>query len=262
MLVSGFFRTHGLNTTHVGSSRDINLHVATVMGKLVRQWTAPCAPVGSLGNGLEAVQESAVRIQAGGLTQGCPPREDTRKWSTSVVTETDMGQPEKPNVRARGVAKECKTHARPELYAWTPPLEALKVVLATGKRGGKVVVLVDVLRAYFHGPVRRRVFVELPPEDYQAGDEHMCELQLVRHARRRTKLGGGAGVDTHRSQIDGRDRVLVCVERLHQGQTHRGNRARRRHQNRWRTVGGGTPHRNDIKKVRDQEASDLGRPRP
>ena len=44
--------------------------------------------------------------------------------------ETDKGQPGKPNVRARWVAKEYKTHARPELYASTPPLEALKVVLS------------------------------------------------------------------------------------------------------------------------------------
>ena len=61
--------------------------------------------------------------------------------------ETDKGQPGKPNVRARWVAKEYKTHARPELHAPTPPLEALKVVLseiATGTRKGKVVALVDV----------------------------------------------------------------------------------------------------------------------
>ena len=80
---------------------------------------------------------------------------------------------------ARWAAKESKTHARPELYASTPPLEALKVVLseiATSKCGGKVVPLVDVRRAYFNAPVRRRVFVELPPEDYQAGDAHMCGL--------------------------------------------------------------------------------------
>ena len=44
--------------------------------------------------------------------------------------ETDKGQPGKPNVRARWVAKEYKTRARPELYASTPPLEALKVVLS------------------------------------------------------------------------------------------------------------------------------------
>ena len=91
--------------------------------------------------------------------------------------ETDKGQPGKPNVRARWVAKEYKTHARQELYASTPPLEALKVVLseiATGEREGKVLALVDVRRAY--APARRKVFAELPPEDYQPGDEHMCGL--------------------------------------------------------------------------------------
>ena len=88
------------------------------------------------------------------------------------LAETDKGQPGKPNVRARWVAKEYKTHARPELYASTPPLEALKEVLseiATGEREGKVLALVDVRRAYFYAPARRKVFVELPPEDYQAG---------------------------------------------------------------------------------------------
>ena len=40
--------------------------------------------------------------------------------------DTDKWQPAKPNVRARWVAKENKTLARPELYASTPPLEALK----------------------------------------------------------------------------------------------------------------------------------------
>ena len=41
-------------------------------------------------------------------------------------------------------------------------------------RGGKVVALVDVRRACFYAPARRRVFVVLPPGDYQPGDEHMC----------------------------------------------------------------------------------------
>ena len=84
--------------------------------------------------------------------------------------ETDKGQPGKPNVRARWVAKEYKTHARPELHASTPPLEALKEVLS------EVVALVDVRRAYFNTPARRRVFVELQQKGYQAGDEHMCGL--------------------------------------------------------------------------------------
>ena len=93
--------------------------------------------------------------------------------------ETDKGQPEKPtNLRARWIAKEYKTHARPELHAPTPPLEALKVLseIATGTRGGRVVALLDVRRAYFCAPARRRVFVELPLDDHQLGDEHMCGL--------------------------------------------------------------------------------------
>ena len=64
-------------------------------------------------------------------------------------------------------------------------------------------VLVDVRRAYFYVPARRRVFVELPPEDHQAGDEHMCGLlQYSLYARRRTKLGGRARIDAQRPQAD------------------------------------------------------------
>ena len=100
--------------------------------------------------------------KAGGLTQGCAPRQDVRRWSTFVATgctqespgrcanvrrgkhpsrqvgRTDKGQPGKPNVRARWAPKEYKTHARPELYASTPPaLEVLLSEVATEKRGGK-----------------------------------------------------------------------------------------------------------------------------
>ena len=147
--------------------------------------------------------------------------------------ETDKGQPGKPNVRARWVAKEYKTHARPELHAPTPPLEVLKVVLseiATSTRGGKVVALVDVRGVYFYAPARRRVFVELPPEDYQPGDEHMCGLlrySLYGTRDAAQKLGRGAGNYTQQSQIDERKRVLVRVERSHQGGGHCCNRARR-----------------------------------
>ena len=73
--------------------------------------------------------------------------------------DTDKGQSGKP--------KEFQTHARPELYVSTPPLEDLKVLLSeenTGKLGGKVVALVDARRTYFYAPSRRRVFVELSSE--------------------------------------------------------------------------------------------------
>ena len=99
-------------------------------------------------------------------------RETGRAPIKTGWAETDKGQPGKPMCAH-------KTHARPELCASTPPLESLKVVLseiATDTRGGKVVAVVDVRRAYFYAPARRKVFVELPPEDYQPDDEHMCGL--------------------------------------------------------------------------------------
>ena len=52
----------------------------------------------------------------------------------------------------------------------------------------------------------------------------------------------------------------VCVERSHPRAGRCCNGARRRHHNRWRMVGGGIPHQDDSKKVRNQEASDRGDP--
>ena len=138
-----------------------------------------------------------MRTKAGGLTGSCAPRHDVKMWSTSVATRCTRESPEKcayvrrgrhpsrQDGRARWVAKEYKTHARTELYASTPPLEPLKVVLseiATGK-------LVEVRK---------------PEEEYSSNSRQRttrqvtstcagCCTTLVRHARRRTKLGGGAG---------------------------------------------------------------------
>ena len=62
--------------------------------------------------------------------------------------------------RARWVAKEHKTHARPVPYASTPPLEALKVVLseiATGEREGKVLAVVDVRRVLLRSSMKKSI---------------------------------------------------------------------------------------------------------
>ena len=105
------------------------------------------------------------------------PRETGRAPIKTGWAETDKGQPGNPNVRASWVAKEYLSHARPELYASTPALEALKEVLSeVATCSGKVVALVHVPKAHFYAPARRRVCVGLPPEDYQAGDEHVCGL--------------------------------------------------------------------------------------
>lgn len=96
--------------------------------------------------------------------------------------ETDKGTENQPNVRCRWVAKDFKREPRPELYAATPPLEGVKMILsgaATGPRQGRGVAIIDVRRAYYYALARRRVFVELPAEDWQPGDEDMCGLLRV-----------------------------------------------------------------------------------
>ena len=129
------------------------------------------------------------------------------------------------------VAKQCKTHASAmSMYPSTPSnagkgsksdvgrylvVEACEQkCLFHLQQGGE--------EAYFYAPPRRRVFDELPPPAYRAGDEHMMwivAIQFVRHDAKLLKIGREEelGVDTQRSQVDGMDRVPMRVARLHQG---------------------------------------------
>ena len=93
--------------------------------------------------------------------------------------ETNKGTTNEPNVRSRWVAKEYRNGVGPDLYAGTPPLEALKLILssaATGDTANRMVAFIDVRRAYFYAPAKRKVYVELPEEDATPG---MCGLLLV-----------------------------------------------------------------------------------
>ena len=89
----------------------------------------------------------------------------------------NKGTAEKPNIRSRLVAKEIKVSDKPELFAATPPLEALKLILslaACASSGQRCVMHNDVSRAYFHAPAIRDVFVDIVAEDLEAGDEEKC----------------------------------------------------------------------------------------
>ena len=91
--------------------------------------------------------------------------------------DVNKGTPEMPNYRSRVVAKEIKLYEQHEFFSATPPLEALKVLLSSAARRDrrKVRVMhIDVRRAYFHAPVKRRVYAALPPEDCLPGEEHLC----------------------------------------------------------------------------------------
>ncbi len=72
------------------------------------------------------------------------------------------------------VGREFNVGRDDALYAATPPLEALRVVIshaATHSRGRarRSVMVNDVRRAYFYAKIQRDVYIELPEEDEMHG---------------------------------------------------------------------------------------------
>ena len=49
-------------------------------------------------------------------------------------------------------------------------------LVASSGRPDTTLMIIDVRRAFFYAPATRRIFVELPEEDWQPGDEAMCGL--------------------------------------------------------------------------------------
>lgn len=77
--------------------------------------------------------------------------------------------------RSRLVAKESNTCNGPELFAATLPVESLKDMLrrAVQKRD-KYIMHVVATRAYFYANISRDIYVKLPTQDMQPGDEEKC----------------------------------------------------------------------------------------
>ena len=94
--------------------------------------------------------------------------------------DINKGDSANPVYRSRLVAKEFKTDDRPDLYAATPPSECLRLMLsqlASDRR--RKLMYADVSRAYFYAKAIRPVFVKIPPEDMQQGDENKCARLLM-----------------------------------------------------------------------------------
>ena len=104
--------------------------------------------------------------------------------------DINKGDEESPDYRSRMVGKEFNVGSDPALYAATPPLEALRLIVsraATTRRGsGKMKVMInDVKRAYFHARATRDVYVELPDEDKLPGEGDLVgKLDLCSYGTR------------------------------------------------------------------------------
>ena len=102
-------------------------------------------------------------------------RQEAEKREVKIVQtrwiDIDKGDKTHPNYRSRLVAKELQDGDQEGLFASTPPLEALKLLIsmtATVNRGvttkERVIMTNDVARAFFEAPMRRTVCGELPRE--------------------------------------------------------------------------------------------------
>ena len=106
--------------------------------------------------------------------------------------DINKGGTQNPNYRSRLVAKEIKrgTASAPDVFAATPPIEALRFIMSCaasqkGSKRKKIIMSNDVRRAYFYAPSVRRVFIKIPEEDYEEGDEDMCaELDFPMYGTR------------------------------------------------------------------------------
>ena len=101
--------------------------------------------------------------------------------------EINKGDERVHNYRARLVGKEIKLDKREDLFAATPPLESLRFLLSDAVTGWnrKRIMFIDVSRAYFYAKARRDVCVEIPQEDWEAGDEWNCgKLNLSMYGTR------------------------------------------------------------------------------
>ena len=89
--------------------------------------------------------------------------------------DINKGDGENPDYRSRLAAKDFKREDRPDLFVATPPLEALKMRLSiVASNPGMHIMRNHVKITYFHAPVRRPVYVELPKEDRLDGEEDLA----------------------------------------------------------------------------------------
>ena len=121
--------------------------------------------------------------------------------------DTNKGDEKNPQYRSRLVAKEIKRDNRPDLFAATPPLEALRMVISCAASEGAYesrwrLMTNDVSRAYFYAPATRRICVQLPQEDRGPGDEGKCgELQFSMYGTRDAAMNWSDTYAQHLQQL-------------------------------------------------------------
>ena len=81
--------------------------------------------------------------------------------------DIDKGDRDRPNYRSRLVAKHYSQERDDDLYAATPPIESLRIVVSAATTGNKekAIMVNDVSTAYFYAPCEEEIYVELCKEE-------------------------------------------------------------------------------------------------
>ena len=104
--------------------------------------------------------------------------------------------------RSRLVAKEIRKHASPELFAATPPIESIKLLLAiTATDRSNVMLHLDVSRAYFYASALRDIFIELPAEDREYDQDGRPLVGKLRQAMYGTRDAAQAWQKEYQSTL-------------------------------------------------------------
>ena len=122
------------------------------------------------------------------------PKSEVTKQAGKIIStrwvDTDKGCRGNANYRSRLVAREIKKDKRQDLFSATPPLETLKLLVADRAKGQRQakplrIGIFDVSRAYFYAPVTRPLFINIPDEDWEEGDEALVgQLQISLYGTR------------------------------------------------------------------------------
>ena len=125
--------------------------------------------------------------------------------------DVNKGDIENPEIRCRLVAKEFNTGEQEGLFAATPPLEALRLLVSDAAtvqdgRSRKVIMINDVARAFFEAPMKRTVCVELPwealtEEERTSGQQVVGLLQMSLYGTRDAAINFQAEVGRFMSSI-------------------------------------------------------------
>ena len=179
----------------------------------------------------DARKEEMEFVRRRGVYERRPYEEAKQRTGKAPIrlrwVDTNKGTPEVPNYRSRIVAMEVKKDNRLDLFAPTPPLEAMKLVVSNAASDGtkgreKVLMTIDIKRAYFYAQSIRETYVELPREDYEPGDEHKCgRLRLSLYGTRDAAMNWEAEIRATMESLGfQRGQASTCVYRhKHTGNT-------------------------------------------